>query len=218
MNSTTSILSNLRPVGGAALQADHTRIVYRANTEPVGPDAYPVGLAAVIDLRRVDEIAAVPHPLATTRGYRGVPLFDPSTGLESASEAMSLEDQYFDWLDRHRTGIAEALRAVAATDGDVLVCCSAGKDRTGIVSALLARHWGADIAAIGQDYALSAAGLVDRFTRERAASADPEATGIAQRCVPEIMTTVIDHVERRWGSVDAYLRAIGLQDDEIACL
>ncbi|UWD80844.1 hypothetical protein [Curtobacterium flaccumfaciens] len=69
MTSTTSILTNLRPVGGAALQADHPRTVYRANTEPVGPDAYPPGLAAVIDLRRVDETAAVPHPLAASPGY-----------------------------------------------------------------------------------------------------------------------------------------------------
>lgn len=218
MTTTSRALTNLRPVGGTALQADHPRTVYRANTEPVGPDAYPPGLAEVIDLRRVDETAAVPHPLAASPGYRGVPMFDPSSGLESAAEAIALEDQYIDWLDRHRTGIAEALRAVAATDGDVLVCCSAGKDRTGIVSALLARHWGADIDAIGEDYAMSAERLVDRFARERAASADPEATAIAQRCVPAIMTTVIDHVERRWGSVDAYLRAIGLQDDEIARL
>jgi len=218
MTTTSRALTNLRPVGGTALQADHPRTVYRANTEPVGPDAYPPGLAEVIDLRRVDETAAVPHPLAASPGYRGVPMFDPSSGLESAAEAIALEDQYIDWLDRHRTGIAEALRAVAATDGDVLVCCSAGKDRTGIVSALLARHWGADIDAIGEDYAMSAERLVDRFARERAASADPEATAIAQRCVPAIMTTVIDHVERRWGSVEAYLRAIGLQDDEIARL
>jgi len=215
MTTTSSTLTNLRPVGSAALQADHSRIVYRANTEPVGPDAYPVGLAAVIDLRRVDETAAVPHPLAATPGYRGVPMFDPSSGLESAAEAVALEDQYIDWLDRHRSGIADALRAIAAADGDVLVCCSAGKDRTGIVSALLARHWGDSIEAIGDDYAASAAGLADRFARERAASTDPEATATAQRCVPEIMTTVIEH---RWGSVDAYLRAIGLQDAEIAAL
>jgi protein-tyrosine phosphatase len=218
MTSTTSILTNLRPVGGTALQADHHRTVYRANTEPVDADAYPAGLSAVIDLRRVDETAAVPHPLAATPGYRGVPMFDPSSGLESAAEAIALEDQYIDWLDRHRSGIADALRAIAATDGDVLLCCSAGKDRTGIVSALLARHWGDSLEAIGDDYAASAAGLADRFARERAASTDPEATATAQRCVPEVMTTVIEHVERRWGSVDDYLRAIGLQDAEIAAL
>ncbi|GAA3338431.1 tyrosine-protein phosphatase [Curtobacterium pusillum] len=218
MTTTSSALTNLRPVGGPALQADRPRTVFRANPEPVGAEAYPADLAAVIDLRRIDETNAVPHPLATTGAYRSVPLFDPAAEVESAADAVELEDQYIDWLDRHRSGIAAALRAIAATDGDVLVCCSAGKDRTGIVSALLARHWGDSLDAIGEDYAASAAGLVDRFARERAVSADPEATANAQRCVPEIMTTVIDHVERRWGSVDGYVRAIGLTDEEIAAL
>ncbi|MDR6171477.1 protein tyrosine/serine phosphatase [Curtobacterium sp. SORGH_AS776] len=107
---------------------------------------------------------------------------------------------------------------IATADGDVLVCCAAGKDRTGIVSALLARHWGADLDAVGADYAASAAGLVERFAAERAASTDPVATAIGHRCVPEIMTTVIERVERRWGSVDGYLRSIGLRDEEIAAL
>jgi len=218
MTTSSSVLTNLRPVGGPGLQDGRPRTVYRANTEPVGAEAYPADLAAVIDLRRVDETDAVPHPLAETSAYRAVPLFDPAAEVESAAEAVDLEDQYVDWLDRHRTGIAAALRAVAEADGDVLVCCSAGKDRTGIVSALLARHWGDGLASIGEDYAASAAGLVDRFARERAASTDPEATAIAQRCVPETMTTVIGHVERRWGSVDGYLRAVGLEDAEIARL
>ncbi|MFS0730390.1 tyrosine-protein phosphatase [Curtobacterium sp. 1P10AnD] len=218
MTTTSNTLTNLREVGGLGLQDGRRRTVYRANTEPVAPESYPSGLAAVVDLRRDDETAAVPHPLAATPAYRSVPLFDPSSAIESAEEAVQLEDQYTDWLDRDRTGIAAALRTIAATDGDVLVCCAAGKDRTGIVSALLARHWGADLEVVGTDYAASAAGLVDRFARERAASADPEATATAQRCVPEIMTTVIDRLEHRWGSVDGYFRSIGLRDDENAAL
>lgn len=212
----TTTLTNLREVGGNGFQADRTRTVYRANTERgIGADAYPAGLGAVIDLRRPDELDAVPHPLAETTGYRGVPLFDPSSGLESADDAVALEDQYVDWLDRHRAGIAEVFRAIAATDGDVLVCCSAGKDRTGIVSALLARLWGADLDRIGADYAASADGLAERFARERAASTDPGLTATMQRCVPEIATTVIGFVESRWGSVAGYLRSIGVTDAEV---
>lgn len=214
----SSTLTNLREVGGPGLQAGHHRTVYRSNTEPgTSVSAYPADVA-VVDLRREDEVARVPHPLAQTAGYRGVPMFDPSSGLESAAAAVALEDQYVDWLERHRVGIADALRAVAAAPGDVLVCCSAGKDRTGIVSALLARHWGAGLGRVGEDYAASATGLADRFAAERAVSTDPEATARAQRCVPEIMTTVIVHVERRWGSVEAYLRWTGLTDDEVDAL
>lgn len=218
MTTTSNTLTNLREVGGPGLQHGRRRTVYRANTDPVAPAAYPAGLAAVVDLRRVDETDAVPHPLAATPAYRSVPLFDPASAIESAAEAVHLEDQYTDWLDRHRTGIAAALRTIATADGDVLVCCAAGKDRTGIVSALLARHWGADLDAVGADYAASAAGLVERFAAERAASTDPVATAIGHRCVPEIMTTVIERVERRWGSVDGYLGSIGLRDEEIAAL
>ncbi|WP_187290538.1 tyrosine-protein phosphatase [Curtobacterium sp. B18] len=218
MTTTSNVLTNLRAVGGPGLQDGLRRTVYRSNTEPVAPEAYPTGLAAVIDLRRDDEREAVPHPLAATPVYRSVPLFDPASAIESAAEAVQLEDQYTDWLDRHRSGIAAALRTIAATDGDVLVCCAAGKDRTGIVSALLARHWGAGTDVVGEDYAASAAGLVDRFAAERAASTDPEATAIGHRCVPEIMTTVIARLEERWGSVEGYLRGIGLRDEEIATL
>lgn len=216
--TTTSTLTNLREVGGPGFQSSRSRTVFRSNTEPDVPaTAYPPGVT-VVDLRRDDEVERVSHPLGASAGYRAVPLFDPSSPVESADDAVELEDQYVDWLERHRAGIADALRVVATTDGDVLVCCSAGKDRTGIISALLARHWGADDERIGRDYAASAAGLFDRFAAERAASDDPAATARAQRCVPEIMTTVIAHVERRWGSVDAYLRWLGLTDEEIGAL
>nr|WP_248703593.1 tyrosine-protein phosphatase [Curtobacterium sp. MWU13-2055] len=60
--------------------------------------------------------------------------------------------------------------------------------------------------------------MADRFAAERAVSTDPEATAVAQRCVPETMTTVIRHVEARWGSVTAYLRWAGLTDAENAAL
>lgn len=166
--TASSRVPNLREVGGTGLQDDRARTVYRAATETgVAKSAYPSGLVAVVDLRRGDEVRAVTHPLAAAPGYRNVPLFDPST-IESDAAAVQLEDQYADWLDRHATGIAAALRTIGSTDGDVLVCCSAGKDRTGVVSALLARLWGASLERIGTDYAASGAALVDRFAAERA--------------------------------------------------
>jgi protein-tyrosine phosphatase len=192
--------------------------VYRSDTRPVEPSAYPTGLTAVLDLRRDDEVDALPHPLAVSDGYRRVPLFDPSSGIEAAADAVQLDEQYIDWLDRHRVTIAEAFRALARTDGDVLVCCSAGKDRTGVVSALLARLWGADLDRIGADYGITRENLAERFAAELAASPDPERARIAQRCFPEVMIRVIRHVEEQYGGVRAYLRSIGLTDAEIDAL
>lgn len=140
--TTPPTLANFREVGGPGFQAGRTRTVYRSNTEDVPATAYPVVLETVVDLRRGDEVAALAHPLRAAAGYRNVPLFDPAAGEESAPDALELRDQYVDWLVRHRATMLLVFRALAETEGDVLVCCSAGKDRTGVVSALLARLWG----------------------------------------------------------------------------
>lgn len=216
--SATPALSNLRPIGGPGFQDGRRRTVYRANTEPVDPSAYPPDLVAVLDLRRDDEITRVPHALAGSAGYQNVPLFDPSSALESGDDAVQVEEQYIDWLERHRETIAAVFRRLAETDGNALVCCSAGKDRTGVVSGMLARLWGADLDRIGVDYALTREALAQRFSAERAISTDLEFTRIQQRCVPEIMTTVIEHIESRYGSVAGYLASIGLTGNEIAAL
>lgn len=206
---------NLREVGGPGFQAGRRRTVYRSDTRPVDPSAYPGTLTAVLDLRRDDEVAAVCHPLQDTEGYSRLPLFDPTSAIEAAAEAVELHEQYIDWLHRHRVTIGSAFRALAATDGDVLVCCSAGKDRTGLVSALLARLWGADLERIGADYAITRTNLAERFAAELAASADPERTMIAQRCVPEVMITVVHYIEEQYGGVREYLLSVGLTEAEI---
>lgn len=215
---TLTALSNLRQIGGLGFQHGRRRTVYRANTEPVDASAYPAGLVAVLDLRRDDEIARVPHALADMTGYQNLPLFDPSSELESAAAAVQVEEQYIDWLERHRETIATVFRRLAEIDGDALVCCSAGKDRTGLVSGLLARLWGADLDLVGVDYALTREALADRFAAERNVTADREWTRVQQRCVPEVMITVIEHIESRYGSVAGYLTSIGLTDAEIAAL
>ncbi|MFZ7087924.1 tyrosine-protein phosphatase [Curtobacterium sp. RRHDQ10] len=217
---TTSTLTNLREVGGPGLQVGRPRTVFRSNTEPgVDADAYPTSLSAVVDLRRDDELDAVPHPLRDSAGYRSVPLFDPSE-VETADMSAPLEAQYLDWLVRHRGTIAEVFRTLSGTPGDVLVCCSAGKDRTGVVSALLARLWGADLDRVGADYGATADALAERFARERsvAEQSGPEAARISrimQRCVPEVAVHVVEQVEERYGSVRGYLRWIGLSDREV---
>jgi protein-tyrosine phosphatase len=215
--TTQSLLTNLREVGGSGLQAGRRRTIFRSNTEVTDPGEYPASVETVVDLRRDDEIEVVPHPLGSTAGYRRAPLFDPSQ-IEAAADALELEDQYTDWIQRHQRTIAVAFRTIADSEGDVLLCCAAGKDRTGVVSALLARLWGADLETIGTDYAATGPNLVERFRKELAESTDVERTKRMHRCVPETGIRVVEFVEEQYGSVPAYLRTIGLTDDEIARL
>ncbi|WP_164088457.1 tyrosine-protein phosphatase [Frondihabitans sp. 762G35] len=212
-----STLANLRPVGDPDLQRGRRRTVFRSNTGDVDPGAYPSTVAHVVDLRRQDEIDVLPHPLRDRAGYRAVPFFDPAQSVEGPTD-LELEGQYDDWIDRHRRTIALVFHALAETDGDVVVCCSAGKDRTGVVSALLARLWGADLDVIGVDYARTGPALADRFRRELAESDDLAYTRRMHRCVPETAQHLVREVERRFGSVAGYLRSLGLADAEIARL
>lgn len=212
----TQTLTNFRAVAGP--QAGRPRTIHRSNTEQVGPEAYPVPLDVVIDLRRDDERERVPHPLADRVDYRSVPLFDPSSAVESGDDAIQLEEQYIDWLERHRVGIAQVFTSLAQSTGSVLVCCSAGKDRTGIVSALLSDLWGCSLNEIGADYAATGPALAERFAAERARSTDLEFTLIQQRCTPEIAVAVIDHVRTTYGGAAGYLARIGLTPQQIASL
>lgn len=107
-----------------------------------------LGIELVIDLREPGERAAPAHgrPVAAIPLYR-LPAGPPRTG--------DLERVY-DFLLRERGAeLTRAVSAIADATGPVLVHCTAGKDRTGLVVALAraaAGHSDADIVA---DYALS---------------------------------------------------------------
>lgn len=107
-----------------------------------------LGLTRVVDLREDGERGPAGHdvPVVTVPLYL-LPDGPPQTG--------SLE-QVYDFLLRERgTELTRAVAAIAAAPGPVLVHCTAGKDRTGLVIALAllaAGHSEADVVA---DYARS---------------------------------------------------------------
>src|SRR4029078_12800157 len=78
-------------------------------------------------------------------------LSDDAPDAVSAAEGVSLA-----FLERWDEAFARAVREVAdAPPGGVLVHCKGGKDRTGLVAALLLRLAGVPLEDIGADYSLS---------------------------------------------------------------
>jgi protein-tyrosine phosphatase len=128
---------------------------------------------------------------------------------------------YVDFLERYRDRFGLAFAAVADADGAVVVHCAGGKDRTGLVAALLLRLAGVSLAAIGADYALSAKNLEPRTAEWLAAAPDgvARARGIKLGGTPaEGMVRVLREIESRYGDVAAYLRAAGLSAEQVARL
>jgi hypothetical protein len=75
---------------------------------------------------------------------------------------------YLTLLELRAERFAEAVEAVAAAPpGDVVVHCAVGKDRTGLVAALLLRLAGVPAAAVAADYAESERHLARSPSRGR---------------------------------------------------
>ena len=128
---------------------------------------------------------------------------------------------YVDFLERYREQFGRAFAAVADAKGTVVVHCMGGKDRTGIVSALLLRLAGVSHVEIGEDYAITAANLEPSTSQWIPAIADPaeRAKWEKLRDTPaHAMVRVVQEIELRYGDVAGYLRAAGVTDAQVGRL
>ena len=183
------------------------------------------GVRSIIDLRLPSELAEFPDPFAEpgTHGvaYTNVSFVDPAAGpLEVLT---SLVADYARLLDRFAASVAAVMTAVAnAPEGGVLIHCMGGKDRTGLISALLLALVDVPRETIGEDYALTAEclrpleeewlenGPGDRAERERIL--------VTYAPLAEVMTEVLDSLDERYGGVESYLRQAGVSAEDVSRL
>ena len=129
---------------------------------------------------------------------------------------------YLDFLERFRDNFAAALSAVAtAPEGAVCVHCMGGRDRTGLVSALLLRLAGVAIEDVAEDYAASEAALAEAHARWVEAAPDEKERArrrVFAHAPVHVMVDVLGELERRYGSVRGYLEAAGVPAEQIDAL
>lgn len=172
------------------------------------------GVTHVLDLRSESEVAKFPSPfVAPDYGpeYLNRPLVDDQLGAEFAT-VPSMADRNLLILERRPHALADIFETLAAVDGPVVFHCYAGKDRTGLVAAMLLSLAGVDADAIGADYAETDLHLADRYAEWLAAAAPErvEAMRDELRCPPEWILGALDHLDQRWGGVEPYLLAGGV--------
>lgn len=214
---------NVRDLGGYLTEAGETRWrrILRADglhrLEPEGVQALVAeGVTTVIDLRHPGELEQQPNPFNGhgTVAYHNVSLFD-----QLAPEAKPGEDLllalYILALETRQAAIAQVLGIIAdAPDGTVLFHCTAGKDRTGIISALLLSLVGVGSETIVEDYALTArmiAPMVEEIIAGAVArGADVEKFRPLLASDPATMLATIDYIAAEHGSVVDYANKIGV--------
>ena len=171
------------------------------------------GVATVIDLRTPAELLRAPSPCAAHPGlaYLELPLIDDSMML-ALGEASGMFERYLVMLDGRMESFRAILEAVAGAEGGVVFHCFAGKDRTGLVAAMLLALAGVPDAAIAADFSESDQQLAGKY-REWIAAAAPERRAEMReelRCPPERILGVLEHLRRKWGGIRGYLLAAGM--------
>lgn len=184
-----------------------------------------VGLSDVIDLRSTAELESEGRGrLASTRAaFHHAPLFDaaPSSGRAAAAD-MNLAQRYFGLLEIANAPVARIVGVLGDATGAAVYHCAAGKDRTGVISAVLLALLGVSDELIVADYALTARNLDAILARLNAMQGYKEMLDAlppdTQHANPETMVELLARVRERWGGFEGYVREAGVDDATLAKL
>jgi protein-tyrosine phosphatase len=143
---------------------------------------------------------------------------------ESPGSGLDLSTIYRYFVDECGDNVSAAIAELTSDDAfPALVHCSAGKDRTGVVIALILAVLGVPDDVIAADYALSAVYLDPDLTpaigqlQASTGLGDDLTTGLLAS-PPELILWVLDRVRAAAGSVEGYLRAHGLTAEALTSL
>ena len=194
------------------------------------------GLGTVIDLRTEAELEARGrYPVeqhAVT--FHHLPVLDQTWQAQDVPDVDNAHDflmwAYRDMLRVGSERIVDALRIIAEPDATPVVFhCAAGKDRTGLVAAMLLGVLGVPDEFIAADYGRTAIGM--RRMREAwkvwAAQQDggqqeqerqAKAPAYYFECPPEVMTELLTELRQQYGSVIGYVESLGVTPQQVESL
>ena len=232
-------LVNFRDLGGHETETGRfTRrgVIYRADgvqrcTPADVAQLESLGVKRVVDLRTAHERVSdgLFDPRHPSIEYRHVPLLDDVSGIGEIAHGEPLVVSYLQMINDSSGRIVEAVNAVVGSPGPVVFHCIAGKDRTGVLAALLLRAVGVPHDVVVADYAKSHAAmdcLVAWYVANRASAGAP-LTAVApddhQRrrlmgAEPRWMAKVLEVLEPRHGGAERYLLGAGVTPSTLRAL
>jgi protein-tyrosine phosphatase len=175
-------------------------------------------VTAVLDLRSDGEIARAPSPFAGGVGasYLHRPLIDDKN-MNNIGDARDMLERYLFIIDTRPEAFADVFTTLAHTQGTVLFHCFAGKDRTGLVAAMLLALAGVSPEHIAADYGETDVQLAKQYEIwiNEAEPGRRDAFREELRCPPERILGVLDHLDRKWGGAAGYLEGAGLSPMDV---
>jgi protein-tyrosine phosphatase len=227
---------NLRDAGGYPVAGGGSvrwRTLFRSDAlhrlDAAGAAALAgLGIKTVVDLRTKAEAGLAPSPvggrvihLPLLPDFQALPV---PTVPESPGSGLDLSTIYRYFVDECGDNIATAITELTSDDAfPALVHCSAGKDRTGVVIALILAVLGVPDEIIAADYALSATYLDPELTPaigqlQASTGLGDELTSEVLASPPELILWVLGRVTAAAGSAEGYLREHGLTGEALTGL
>ncbi|KZV85786.1 hypothetical protein EXIGLDRAFT_681537 [Exidia glandulosa HHB12029] len=204
-----------------------------ARITPQGQDQLrALGVKRIFDLRSNTEKEKAPTPSIDGVEVYSAAIFDWYTPEQMKSIFLSLEsdqlkgfmDRYKQMLDNGASGYGAILEHVRDRPQDgFLVHCSAGKDRTGVIVAVLLSLAGVTDEAIVEDYAMTRLGLAPyealiatRFADKEEWRAHPEGGRRLLSAEPATMTEFLRVLRDQYGGAEGYCAKLGFSAEDIA--
>ncbi len=191
-----------------------------------------LNIGLVVDLRNPDEVERDGRGPLPGLGacYRHIPFLEgrgipPFTGGDVVERLSAT----YQWLI-HNSGprVAEAVNAIAASvhlepakgagRGAVVFHCSAGKDRTGMLAALILEILAVPPETIKDDYLLTNLVIEDVLRRIMAMERNNTATVQSLSAQPAAFQGFQDTLHNEYGGAEAYLRRHGVSIETLESL
>ena len=230
---------NVRDLGGYATsdgRQTRWRTLFRAaDIHALSPSAQSTltdaGVRNVIDLRGSQELVEAPsvfkdrpdvqyHPCNMTgdtliNKWGTIPVPEDSS--------VRLSTMYSTVIDERGDMVRTILESLAEPGAlPAVFHCTAGKDRTGVLAALLLGIAGVQRETIVEDYALTA-----RFIYGTSV-VPPDGSGVntsppfeeyqLKWCPPDAMGLTLDHVDTNYGGIESYVKGIGVDDATVSMI
>jgi protein-tyrosine phosphatase len=178
------------------------------------------GVVLDLDLRTADEANDSSDPLAVDDRFRYVRISLMGTEkLDLANMPDDLGSMYVGSLAANQRQFRQVFETIAAQqDGTVLFHCTAGKDRTGMIAAILLSLAGVPRSEIVHNYAISAHYLEPMMKQSPQVAEmvrqNPKIAAL-MGTPAESIEAFLDALDGRHGGARAYLRTIGVSDADV---
>ncbi|MBB1149470.1 tyrosine-protein phosphatase [Myroides sp. NP-2] len=185
------------------------------------------GISQVIDLRTDREIKKHPDRLPTTISYYNLQAFEDSEDMFSKAKKevlkgrvtveesnKAVEEFYGIYVLDNPEKIREIVVRILDNEEATLFHCSAGKDRTGMIGAIVLSILNVDRQTIMEEYLLSNNGRVDdvasrmklaKFGKFMFPKIDYEVIENFSWIKPNYLTAMFTAIEAKYGTMDAYI-------------